>query len=273
VLDAVTDLLRCPHCAAAFHHSDRTLRCDRGHVFDIARQGYVSLLSGGGTAYAADSADMIAARTRVLASAAYAPLVDAVASAAAGDVVVDVGAGTGQYLAAAVAAVGGRGIGLDLSKFAARAIARSHPDVGAVVADAWQALPVADGIADTVLSVFAPRNPAEFARVLPPGGRVVVLGPGPAHLTELVDGLGMIGQDKDKASRLDAQFAERFELIGRREIRTATPVDRDLAVDVVMMGPAAFHSQRDEVAARSRALGQLVQITIDADLRVYRLAR
>jgi 23S rRNA (guanine745-N1)-methyltransferase len=273
VLPAVTDLLRCPHCAAALSHSDRSLRCDSGHVFDVARQGYVSLLGGGGTAYVADTADMIAARTRVLGSAAYAPLLDAVAGAASGNVIVDVGAGTGQYLAAAVTPAAGRGVGLDLSKFAARAIARSHADVGAVVADAWQDLPIAGGVADTVLSVFAPRNSAEFARILRPGGRVVVLGPGPNHLAELIDGLGMIGQDKDKASRLDAQFGDRFELADRSDLRAVARIDRDLAVDVVMMGPAAFHSQRDDVVARARTLDEPVQITVDTTLRVYRLAR
>nr|WP_018179064.1 methyltransferase domain-containing protein [Jongsikchunia kroppenstedtii] len=238
----------------------------------MARQGYVSLLSGGGTAYAADTADMISSRTRVLEASAYAPLIEAVASAAAGDVVVDVGAGTGHYLAAAVTAVDGRGVGLDLSKFAARSIARCHPAVGAVVADAWQDLPIAGGVADTVLSVFAPRNTAEFARVLRPGGRVVVLGPGPDHLAEMVDGLGMIGQDKDKAARLEAQFADGFELIDHRDIRAVTAVDRDLAVDVVMMGPAAFHSRRAEIAARAQELDEPLSITVDTTLRIYRLA-
>lgn len=272
MLPEIVDLLRCPHCATALHPSERTLRCRSGHAFDIARQGYVSLLTGAGTAFAADTADMIAARTRVLSSAAYAPLIAAVSGATTGEVVVDVGAGTGQYLSAAVTAVRGRGVGLDLSKFGARAIARCHPEVGAVVADAWQHLPLADAVADTVLSVFAPRNSDEFARILRPGGRVIVLGPRPGHLSELTQQLGMIGQDKDKSTRLDAQFADRFEAVDRQELTAPASMDRDLAVDVVMMGPTAFHAERAAVLARSLALDSPVRITVDVELRVYRLA-
>ena len=46
--------------------------------------------------------------------------------------------------------------------------------VAAVVADTWDGLPLADGCVDLVQVVFAPRNPSEFARVLRPGGTLVV---------------------------------------------------------------------------------------------------
>ncbi len=71
----------------------------------------------------------------------------------------DVGAGPGYYLAAVLGQLPGRaGLALDVSKFALRRAARAHPRIGAVAADAWRRLPVADGAAAVVVNVFAPRS-------------------------------------------------------------------------------------------------------------------
>ncbi len=72
----------------------------------------------------------------------------------------------------------------------------------AVVADTWAGLPVRDGAVDRVLVVFAPRNGAETARVLAPGGRLVVVTPAADHLAELVGPLGLLSVDPAKAERL-----------------------------------------------------------------------
>ena len=51
-----------------------------------------------------------------------------------------------------------------------------------VVADLWEPVPVADAVADAVLSVFAPRNVPETARMLAPGGSWLLVTPNPGHL-------------------------------------------------------------------------------------------
>lgn len=68
----------------------------------------------------------------------------------------------------------------------------------------WQGLPVQDAAADVILDVFAPRSGQEFARVLRPGGVLVVVTPAPGHLAELVTALGMVGVDPAKPQRLAA---------------------------------------------------------------------
>ena len=122
--------------------------------------------------------------------------------------VLDVGAGPGWYLAGAVEPVDARiGLALDSSRFAARRAARAHPRVAAVVADAWSALPVRTASISTVLSVFAPRDLAEFARVLEPGGRVVAVTPEPEHLAELRERFGLLAVDEGKSDSLAADAA------------------------------------------------------------------
>ncbi len=125
----------------------------------------------------------------------YAFVSTALAEAAGGasGLAVDVGAGTGQHLAAVLDGNPAlRGLALDVSKPALRRAARVHERAGAVRADAWRRLPLADHDTAVLLDVFAPRNGAEFHRVLRPDGRLLVVTPEPDHLAELVDALGLL---------------------------------------------------------------------------------
>ena len=82
-LDAIAPWLRCPVCAAPVLAGEDQVRCERGHSFDIARQGYVSLTSGRGGPGTGDSAGMVLARDRFLGAGRYRPLAAAVAGLAA----------------------------------------------------------------------------------------------------------------------------------------------------------------------------------------------
>src|SRR4029453_9431256 len=82
VLAKVIPFLSCPHCQGALASAPGQLRCGRGHAFDIARQGYVSLLGRGTAAGGGDTAAMVAARTEFLATEAFSPLARALAERA-----------------------------------------------------------------------------------------------------------------------------------------------------------------------------------------------
>ena len=277
-LTAVLPTLACPHCGLGLDADGGTLVCPRGHTFDVARQGYVALLGGGAANLIADDADMIAARERFFATGHYRPFHDAVAAATADlpaelGPILDCGAGEGEYLARAVDARGGTGIGLDLSKPAARRTARRGPSIGSVVANGWDRLPVADGAVGAVLSVFAPRNVSEFARVLAPGGRFVVLTPTARHLRELVGPLGMISVEEGKVARLDGALHERFDLESRAKHEWVMELDADAAADLVAMGPSAHHGSAAERAAALAALTAdgPAEVTASGTVSVYRL--
>ena len=65
--------LRCPVCGGALALFGRTLRCARGHCFDLAREGYVNLLPIR-KKHAADPGDgkeMVAARRAFLQAGHY----------------------------------------------------------------------------------------------------------------------------------------------------------------------------------------------------------
>ena len=250
--DAVHSLL-CPVCRLALDYGTGglpSLKCPAGHSFDAARQGYFNFLVGKGTAFEADSADMVAARSDFLSHGHYDGLALAITDTAAPALgvakpaVLDAGTGTGHYLRAILDRFPAAAIGLDISKFALRRAARLNPEAINIVCDVWQPLPLADRSVEVVTVVFAPRNPAEFARVLRPGGRLIVVTPRPGHLAEVAGTTGMLGLEPAKEERLAASMDSAFSELSTQEL------DLDLslpAVDVVnlaLMGPAGHHLDR-----------------------------
>ncbi|MEN3357798.1 MAG: rRNA (guanine745-N1)-methyltransferase [Mycobacteriales bacterium] len=286
MLDVVVPFLACPRCGGPVRLAGPVLGCAGGHAFDLARQGYVTLLPPGGSPPAGDSAAMLAARDRFLAAGHYAALAARVAaaagSAAAPGCLVEVGAGTGHYLAAALDAAPDRvGIGLDASKYAGRRLARAHPRAGAVVADVWRRLPIRDGAAAAVLDVFAPRNGPELGRILAPGGVLVVVTPTAAHLTELVGALGLITVDERKAERLAGTLHPYVEPVSAAEHSWSMELTAADVRALIGMGPSAHHLTPDLDARLARLTGsggragrggpgEPVRVTASVRLSVYR---
>jgi 23S rRNA (guanine745-N1)-methyltransferase len=281
VLDDVLQVLRCPICGGALTATSAGVRCPKGHAFDAARQGYLNLLTGRAPA-GAETPAMVAARAELFDAGHLAPvtaaLVDALPAATVpahagrgAAVVLDVGAGTGHHLAAVLAArPGSVGVALDVSKAAARCNARAHPAVGSVVADVWRRLPLADACADVVLDVFAPRHGAEFHRVLREDGTLLVVTPAPEHLGELVGPLGLVHVDPEKSDRVEQSLHRWFEPVGHKPCTYGLALTRSETARFVAMGPSAWHTEPDELAARLADWPEPVDVTVSVDVTTYR---
>ncbi len=261
-LDVAANLVVCPLCQADLALGDRVAVCASGHSFDVARQGYLNLLRGPAPKNA-DTAAMIAARDRFLSAGHYEPIAAAVAARIQGSRLLEVGAGTGYYLAHALdldpTAIG---IATDVSVAAAKRAARAHPRAASIVADTWAGLPLRSGGVDTVLCVFAPRNLDEFRRVLAPAGVLVVVTPGPGHLASLRARYGLLDIDPDKDERLAAAAVGRFEAVGRWSVAHTAAGTASQISDLVAMGPNAFHTA--EIPSES------MRIDIDVDVTLFR---
>ncbi len=209
----------------------------------MARDGHVTLSDPRRRPAPGDDAEMVAARTAVLDAGHFHPLADALGEAAPADpgVVLDVGAGTGYYLAGILdARQHARGIALDASRPALRRAARAHPRIAAIACDVWHQIPLQDATVDLALNVFAPRNPEELARVLRPGGTLIVVTPASEHLAELAE-LHGIRVDPRKDERLREQLEPFLAFTDTRRIQWTINLTRDESRAVVRMGPAAHH--------------------------------
>ncbi|WP_208322667.1 putative RNA methyltransferase [Salinibacterium sp. ZJ454] len=271
-LGLVEQFLACPVCGLAMAVDDRVVRCESGHTFDIARQGYVSLFGGGRRANTGDTPAMVQARADFLAAGHYAPIAQAVSDAIPADaegLAVDLAGGTGYYLSAVLERHPQLvGLDIDLSTYALRRAAGAHDRLAAVAADVWQPLPVQDAAARVVLSIFGPRNAPEIRRILPETGRLIVVTPTAAHLGQLVGPLGMIAVDALKQQRLDEQLAE-FQRLSQAPVEyTVQLVHRDI-LNEVLMGPSAHHVDADALRAAVGRLPEPTAVTISVSVAVY----
>lgn len=273
MLRTVLPLLRCPQCSAGqeslLQLGEREIGCAAGHRFDAARQGYLPLLGGASRTGTGDSAAMVAARADFLDRGHYAPIARSVAEATGSliggtpdPVVCEIGAGTAYYLSAGLPPTG-RGIALDSSRYASRRAAAADPRVAAVLADAWAPLPVASGMVDVTLVVFAPRVAAEIARIVRGSGGVVVVTPNPGHLGEVRGPLGMLAVDDGKDEAVRAQFDGLLRVSTVDRVRAEMSLDSTDLRDLVGMGPAARHRTPEQIAAAATGLGGPVAVHLD----------
>ena len=216
--------------------------CDHGHSFDIARSGYLNLLQPQDrrSRTPGDAAAALDARARLLAAGIGAAILDGFVERAAATlestvdaVVLDLGCGTGDALERVATAAGGvGGVGIDISVDAIERAARRAPSLTWVVANADRRLPMLDRTVDLVVSLNARRNAPECARVLKPGGALLVALPAPDDLIELRAQAQGKGVPRERADAAIEEHASFFTLAARETIRErhalAAPALRDL---------------------------------------------
>ena len=182
--------LLCPVCGQTLVREDRCWQCHNRHSFDIARQGYVNLLTVDRrhARRPGDTKEMVAARKAFLDGGFYAPIAAAVQRLAvplAPKSVLDAGCGEGYYLTKLQEALPETEFaGIDISKDAVRFAAVRNKQALWLTGTA-AALPFGDGSFDGILSMFALTVEREFARVLRPNGWYLQVFAGPEHLMGL----------------------------------------------------------------------------------------
>lgn len=270
--------LACPLDGAALTDAGSRWRCEHGHSYDVARQGYVNLLPvhKKRSRDPGDSKDMVAARHRFLAAGYYAPVAQAISTALLADLgarqcvaILDAGCGEGYYLRE-LAAVPHRPpcmllSGLDISKWAVQCAAKQNHEMRWIVGSNAN-LPVLSMSLDRVLCMFGFPVYSEFARVLQDDGLLIQLDPGPEHLRELRE----IIYPSLKPARTDkGGVPEEFERVSSDTIRYVADIcGAGLVQDLLTMTPHLYRASA-EGRARAAALTSL-SVTIDVRLVVLK---
>ena len=167
--------LICPICGNQLNIGDKSWVCAGNHCFDIARQGYVNLLTvqRKHSLHPGDTREQVLSRRAFLEAGCYAPIADTLVNTArtlniTGDIL-DVGCGEGYYSARLSAGLGLPVTGMDISREAVRCAAGKYKNIRWLCATASH-IPAADGSCGLVTSLFALTMPEEFRRVLRPDG-------------------------------------------------------------------------------------------------------
>lgn len=252
--------LICPACSKALEWHDKECRCANGHSFDLAKEGYANLLLSHQrrSSHPGDDDNMIQARRRFFDSGAFDPLTNllthsAIINRQSAISILDCGCGEGHFLGA----LHGERFGVDVSKEAIRCAAKRYKDVKWIVANAMRKLPFSDHSLDVILSILAPRNPEEFARILKPDGALILGVPGTNHLIELRSRLAANAADfEEKADDAAAKCAPHFtethrELLSYQQTLTAAQL-----ADLIQMTPI-FWCSSPEAKAGVQQLAEL----------------
>lgn len=266
--------LCCPLDGADLTLNDKTWRCEQGHSFDVAKQGYVNLLpvQNKRSKDPGDSKAMVQARSRFLGEGFYAPLAEALATqvlAQSGGALLDAGCGEGYYLRnvldqATACGAEFSAAALDISKWAVQAAAKRDKRVSWLVASN-SSIPVHANSIDTLLCVFGFPVEEEFKRVLNDDGRLVMVDPAPDHLAELKQVI--YDEVKDKSASLP--LSDAWQLASEQRVTFSVELpSRDAIQDLLAMTPHLYRAS-SAGRARAEALTSLT-LTVDVWLRVFK---
>ncbi len=222
------EILLCPVCGGALSERDRSLRCEKGHCFDLAKEGYVNLLTGSRPGDATgDSREAARFRRDFLNRGWYAPLRDALRARFAGRSgrLLDLCCGEGYYTAALGSLPGLEVWGFDLAREMVRLAAKRNAGLGLFVANMAR-LPVQSAAFDWATLLFAPFLEPELVRVLKPGGQFTVVVPGRRHLYGLKEAVYDRPYENDEA----LPEAKSLRLLGTEKLsaRITLPSQEDI---------------------------------------------
>ena len=260
----------CPICGGILNREGKTLRCESGHSFDIARQGNVHLLpvQQKHSKNPGDTREQVLSRRTFLESGAYTPIVEAVRSAALKHVqegpILDVGCGEGYYCTRLAQALGAELTGLDISKEAVRCAAAKYKNATWVCGTAAH-LPVGDDSIGTLTSLFALPLPEEFYRVRAKDGLYFQVLAAQDHLLGLKSIIYPELKLKDKDSIPELPGFERIRSI---PIRFTFTVEGTQVQNLLSMTPHMYRISK-EGAARLAATEKLTD-TASAVLNIFR---
>ena len=238
------NILTCPVCKNELFFENKTAICENNHCFDLAKEGYVNLLSahksGDSTG---DNTEMAKSRRDFLEKGFYSPLAAAVGDCiekytSVGDSVLDICCGEGYYTSYLTKKYNRDFYGFDLSKNMVRLAAKQCCGAKFFVANI-ASIPVKSSSVKLAFHLFAPFHSAEFSRVLCDDGVIVTAIPGRKHLF----GLKKVLYEKPYYNDEKAPATENLELIDTIRVKGTIELDSKQDIKALFqMTPYYYHT-------------------------------
>lgn len=254
-------IIICPLCRHALERSDKIWRCDKGHSFDVAREGYVNLLpvQHKNSRDPGDDPQMVMARREFLQAGHYQPLREAVLKLLAplqAQSILDLGCGEGYYTDV-FTQVASEVVGLDIARPAIRLAAKRYPNITWLVGSG-ALLPLANASIDVVSNMFTQLHIDEMQRVLTPTGYVLVVTPAPDHLWSIRQQLFEEVRAHDPEKFL-AGFETLFELQSQQQVRFPLNLNQQSLQQLLVMTPYAWKAKQERREALAASEGQVTE--------------
>lgn len=180
-------MLICPVCRQQLNRINASYSCPDGHSFDVAKEGYVNLLTGKhkSGSLIGDNKDMAKARREFLEKGYYDFLALKIAEMIkCRENALDISCGEGYYTNLISEKSGIKVSGFDISKEMIKLAAKKYKENFFFVANIAN-IPVERGSVDAAFQICAPFNEKEFAEILKDDGILISVVPGKKHLWEL----------------------------------------------------------------------------------------
>jgi len=260
-------VLMCPVCRQSLNLTERTWRCEQGHSYDVAKQGYVNLhvVQHKHSKNPGDTPESVDARRAFLQSGYYQPLQQAVVALLKQlDVkaILDIGCGEGYYTSAMQQVVE-QCVGVDIAKNAVQRAAKLNTEVTWVVGTG-ATLPVLDQSMDACTSLFSPIPQAEIARVLKDEGYLIVVTPASEHLYAMREAL-FEQVNPHTPEKFVEQLQDLFELKQEQIIDAPFVLDQQALKNLIAMTPYAYKASPE----RRLQLEQQSQLEVTASFQIY----
>jgi 23S rRNA (guanine745-N1)-methyltransferase len=123
--------------------------------------------------------------------------------------------------------------------------ARRYPQITFLVASTRRKIPVVDQSIDVLLTIFAPRNAAEYRRIMASNGMLIVVIPGKNHLLQLRTMLHLPERESAKQDEVIADFENDFRLDKIEKLNATIELDNEALLDLVKMTPNYWHITAD----------------------------
>ncbi|MDC4699011.1 methyltransferase domain-containing protein [Acinetobacter baumannii] len=262
-----TQNLMCPVCRQRLELVSKTWRCEQGHSYDIAKQGYVNLhvVQHKHSKNPGDTPESIDARRAFLQGGYYQPLQQAVVHLLKdlkAKMVLDIGCGEGYYTSAMQQVVE-QCIGVDIAKNAVQRAAKLNDKVTWVVGTG-ATLPVIDQSMDVCTSLFSPIPQTEILRVLKDDGYLIVVTPATNHLYAMREAL-FEQVNPHTPQKFVEQLQDLFELKEQQVIDAPLVLDQQALKNLIAMTPYAYKASPE----RRMQLEQKAHLQVTASFQIY----
>jgi len=241
------NLLQCPICKKKFSIISSQLKCQSGHSFDFAKEGYVNfVLHSVSTRY---DKQLFQSRREIYKNDFFKPLKNNLLSEIVNltkpnhkKFILDAGCGEGQLFIDILKDLKEKkydvlGTGIDISKHGIKLAGKADKQNIWLVAD-FTNIPVKRNSIDIVLNILSPANYQEFNRVLKKDGYLIKVVPGSKYLQELrtlfKEEINLKDYSNENVIKL---FSENINLLHKKRITEVIHLEDSIKNNIIRMTP------------------------------------